>query len=199
MPGDHSFGRAVIDEGSAAGRLEAQLHLLAGVDEGQRAAAQRAGGGVEVDVVRVGVSREVGQRDLDHVTDTTAQHGTGRAAHHLGVSCDAESPDLGGHLVGRIDRAHSLDYLERHFPATLVGAGDRRRSLRGVGGVHLIIRGSGELGGGHQRGANAAVGGPGPFAATARTLGGDDLAHVGGGQISLLYDDCCAEHHDHCK
>ena len=53
VPGDHrTFGRAVIDEGSAPGRLEAQLHLLAGVDQRQRATAQRTGRGVEIDVVR---------------------------------------------------------------------------------------------------------------------------------------------------
>ena len=59
--------RAVIDEDAGAGRLEAQRHLLAGIDQRQPAAAERAGRGVEVDVVRHLVAGGVDQRELDVV------------------------------------------------------------------------------------------------------------------------------------
>ena len=68
VEGDHRAPRrAVVDVGAGLGRLPAQLDLLAGRDERECAAAERAGRRVEVDVVIEDVALRVLQRELDVV------------------------------------------------------------------------------------------------------------------------------------
>ncbi len=68
MPRDHlAARRAVVDKHAGAGRLEAQHRLLAGIDQGQLAAAEPAGCRMEVDIVRHGVGLRVHQREFDVV------------------------------------------------------------------------------------------------------------------------------------
>ena len=68
MVGDHHPARrAVIDVGAGLGRLPAEHHLLARLDQGEPAAAERAGRGVEVDIVVHLVGRRVLEGELDIV------------------------------------------------------------------------------------------------------------------------------------
>jgi hypothetical protein len=123
----------MIDEDAGARGLEAQLHLLARIDEGQRAAAEPAGRGMEIDVVgeRVGVRIDQCQLEIvvlvhDH---HRARHRTvvghrlqGRAVlvddHRLLLDGHGEFDDLGttlGHLVVCVDerRRDELHLLAR--------------------------------------------------------------------------------------
>ena len=178
--------------------LDARRH--AGIHGEAGGPAALAGDCVEVDVVRVGVAGEVGQGDVHDIADAAAQHRSGGTTYDLGLSRDAEAPHLGRHSVSGVDRTQSFDDLKGDIPDPLIRSGGSRGSRGGIGDVHLVGRGRRQLSDWGQRWANALIGRVGSGAASAREpLGGDDLAYIGGREVSLLHDDRRCQHRDHRK
>ena len=122
MPGNHRPARgAVIDESAGARRLPAQHHLFAGVDHRQFTAAERAGRGMEIDIVRHQVGVGIDQRQLDVVAfmyhhqrsrhRAVEGHGVERGAlvvdhHFLLFDRERELHDLGALPGGLLVRMH---------------------------------------------------------------------------------------------
>ncbi|CDX56300.1 Copper-containing nitrite reductase (modular protein) [Mesorhizobium plurifarium] len=118
MPRDHRAARgAMIDERPRPGRLEAERHLLARVDQRQRAATESAGRRMEVDIVGERVGIGIDQRELEIVAfmhdhqrardGAIVSHGielraVGVDDHRLLLDLHGELDDLGaalGHLI----------------------------------------------------------------------------------------------------
>ena len=114
----------MIDEDAGARRLEAQRHLLAGIDQRQPAAAERAGGGVEIDVVRHLVGGRVDQGELHVVALVHHHQRTGQPA------VVGHGPHLGAGIVDDdllLDDVHGVfDHLGCSGGRLLVGMDQRR-------------------------------------------------------------------------
>ena len=156
MPRDHRAARrAVINERAGAGGLPAQHDLLARIDQRQRAAAEPAGRGMEVDIVRHRVGGGIDQRHFDVIAlvhhhqrtrhRAVERHGVKRGA--LIVDDDLllfdhefELHDLGtlfGGLFVRVHkrRRHQIDVLTRQVE--IVGKrGGRQQEGCGGGAEH---------------------------------------------------------------
>src|SRR5262249_11620713 len=69
VPWNHrTAGTAVIDKDAGGRRFEGQHHLLAGIDQRQRATAKPPSCGVEIDVVWQRVRLGIDERKLDLIT-----------------------------------------------------------------------------------------------------------------------------------
>ena len=139
MPGDHRpLRRAVIDEHAGARRLEAQRHFLAGIDVGERAAAQRAGRSVEVDVVVERVGRRIDQRELEIVALVDDHQRAGDRA-VVGEGVDLR-PVVVDHVLLLDDRHLEGDDLRTAARRLLVRMDEGRRdeldfAARQIGGL----------------------------------------------------------------
>ena len=170
MPGDHRAARrAVIDEGAGARRLPAQHHLLAGIDQRQLAAAERAGCRMEVDIVRHLVGGGIDQLHFDIVAlvhhhqrarhRAVEGHGLERGAlvvdHHLLLlDRERELHDLGALLGGLLVRMHEgrrdqFDFLPGQLEFRAEGGRRQHEDCGGCAvhggsaGQHRIVPSSG--------------------------------------------------------
>ena len=140
--GDHVVGdhhparRAVIDVGAGLGRLPAQHHLLARLDQSEPAAAERAGRGVEVDIVVHLVGRRVLQSELDIVA-FVADHQRPRDRPVIGKRVDLGAVVVDDPLLlvhGELD----LDDLRTPRVVLVVFRRERRRDERLPDPLHAL-------------------------------------------------------------
>ena len=146
VPGDHAFRRAVIDERAGAGGLPAQHHLFAGIDVGQRAAAESTGRRMQVDVVRHRVGVGIDQRHLDVVAFMHHHH---RSRHR---AVERHRLELGAGVVDDdflfLDRQFELDDLRAFLGGLLVRMHEgRRHQFDGLARqLEVVVRQGGSCG-----------------------------------------------------